>query len=262
MISQRTIFTDDGSACGYRIAGSVERTVVFVHGVGSTAAIWDRQLEALSADYRCVAVELRGNGVPRPEPPAGHISPKGFARDVLAVADVIGVEAFDFVGCSLGGVVGFELARMAGHRLRSMCILGSFARYPDADAYAERITQAVAAAGSMRAFAEMRAAQLGLPPDRLEETIEQMACKNVSCYEAATIATWTNDYRDTLSSIHVPTLVAYGKNDAVAPAALSQEIAKGIPGARLIEIPDAGHVANADNPRAFNALLKEFLASV
>ncbi|MHB8461585.1 MAG: alpha/beta fold hydrolase [Vulcanimicrobiaceae bacterium] len=262
MISQHTIFGDDGIACGYRIAGTAERTVVFVHGVGSTAAIWDRQLDVLSNEFRCVAVDLRGNGIPQPEPPAECITPEGFARDVLAVADVIGVEQFDFVGCSLGGVVGFELARMAGERLRSLCILGGFARYPDADAYAERVIQTVRSVGSMREFAELRAAQLGLPADRLHETIEQMACKQRDSYEAATITTWTQDYRGTLSAIGVPTLVAYGQGDTVAPAALSEEIAGGIRGARLVEISDAGHVANADNPLEFNAVLREFLATI
>ena len=62
-----------------------------------------------------------------------------------------------------------------------------------------------------------------------------------------------------LSSITVPALVSYGAHDRVAPRELSEAIAAGIPGADLEEVPDAGHVANADNPAAFNALLGDFL---
>ena len=85
-----------------------------------------------------------------------------------------------------------------------------------------------------------------------------MACKDVESYIASTRATWTGDFRAMLGSIRVPALVVYGENDAIAPAALSQEIARGIPGARLEAIAGAGHVANADAPERFNDLLRTF----
>jgi 3-oxoadipate enol-lactonase len=138
-------------------------------------------------------------------------------------------------------------------------MLGSFARYPDGQRYADGIAAAVREAGSMRAFAEGRAAKLGLPPVRLHETVEQMACKSVPCYLASTQATWTGDYDALLPTIAVPVLVAYGERDTIAPRALSEEIASGIPGARLAMVEGAGHVANADNPPGFNGLLRGFL---
>ena len=81
----------------------------------------------------------------------------------------------------------------------------------------------------------------------------------MECFLAATEATWTGDYRDVLPTIDVPTLVAYGEHDAVAPRALAEEIANGIRGSRIVAIANAGHVANADEPGTFNALLREFL---
>jgi pimeloyl-ACP methyl ester carboxylesterase len=62
-----------------------------------------------------------------------------------------------------------------------------------------------------------------------------------------------------LSSIVVPALVAYGESDPVVPLALSEELAAGIPSAQLAAVEGAGHVANADNPAAFDALLLDFL---
>jgi pimeloyl-ACP methyl ester carboxylesterase len=112
----------------------------------------------------------------------------------------------------------------------------------------------------MHAFAQARAAQLGLPPQRLRETVEQMGSKSVPSYLASTQATWTGDYRAVLPSIVVPALVARGERDGIAPQPLSDEIAAGIPGARRDVVPNAGHVANADNPDAFNEMLDEFLS--
>ncbi len=261
MIQTQTIHTPDGAAAGVRYAGSSGPAVVFVHGVGSTAEIWDRQLTAFSNRYRCVAVELRGNGVPKPEPDPALITREGYATDVLAACDALGIDRFTIVGCSLGGVVAFELWGREPQRIEAMAIVGSFARYPNAQEYAASIRAAVEQAGSMHAFAEERAARMGLPAERLRETLEQMACKQVPSYLAATNATWTGDYSAILPMINVPVAVMCGARDAIAPPELSLEIARGVPNASFALVEDAGHVANADNAAAFNEMLANFLES-
>ncbi|HEY9180881.1 MAG TPA: alpha/beta hydrolase [Candidatus Baltobacteraceae bacterium] len=243
-----------------RVGGSQGDAVLFVHGVGSTASIWDYQLDALADAYRCFAVELRGNGVPKPEPPPHAITREGYVDDVLTVADAAGAQHFHFVGCSLGGVVGFELWKRVPQRLRSLTLVGSFAWYPDAAAYVQSVIAAVEVAGTMERFAHERAKKLGMPPGkRTDETIEQMACKTVPSYIAATHATWTGDYRDVLERIAVPALVVCGERDTVAPPSFSREIAGAIPDARLEIVEGAGHVTNADAPQRFNDLLRTFL---
>jgi len=248
----------DGAMTGARRAGTAGRALIFVHGVGSTAAVWDAQLAAFGGEYRALAIELRGNGA-LADPDPSLISREGFAADVLAVADAAGVDRFTIVGCSLGGVVAFELWKRAPQRIEAMLIVGSFARYPNAQAYADGVKAAAREAGDMASFAAVRAPKLGLTPERTRATIEQMACKSIPCYLASTQATWTGDYRDVLPSISVPVLVAWGERDTIAPRALSEEIVAGIPGARSVEIPGAGHVANADAPARFNDELRAFL---
>jgi 3-oxoadipate enol-lactonase len=262
MIETMSVRAPDGVASAMRVAGRGGLGLVFVHGVGSTAAIWDEQLRAFAGTHRAVAIELRGNGVPKPEPDPAAITRAGYAADVLAAADALGIATMTVIGCSLGGVVAFELWQSARDRIEALVILGSFACYPNARDYAAGIKAAVLRAGSMDAFAAERAARLGLPPERLRETLEQMSCKSIDSYLAATEATWTGDYREMLGTIDVPTLVCVGENDTIAPQALSLEIAGAIPGAQFEVVPQAGHVANADNPRAFDALVRRFLEKV
>jgi 3-oxoadipate enol-lactonase len=263
MIETMAVKAPDGVDSAVRYAGTDGPALVFVHGVGSTAAIWDRQLDAFSSAYRTLAIELRGNGVPKPESDPRAITREGYAADVLAALDALRIERATIIGCSLGGVVAFELWEQARERIDAMVILGSFAAYPNARAYADGICSAVRAAGTMDVFARERASRLGaMPQDRLRETLEQMASKNVASYLAATEATWTGDYRAMLATIDIPALVCAGENDTIAPPALSREIADGIAGSQLVLIPHAGHVANADNPQAFNELLRGFLARV
>jgi 3-oxoadipate enol-lactonase len=246
-----------------RIAGTHGHAIIFVHGVGSTAAIWDYQLTALGDAYRCFAVELRGNGIPKPEADPSEITREGYVDDVLAVADAAEAQQFHFVGCSLGGVIGFELWKRAPQRLHSLTFVGSFAWYPDAENYVQNVIAGVRAAGTMERFAFERAQRLGLPAGkRTAETIAQMACKTVPSYIAATHATWTGEYRDLLARIGVPTLVICGERDTVAPPSFSQQIAGAVPGARVEILADAGHVANADAPDRFNELLRAFLGEV
>jgi 3-oxoadipate enol-lactonase len=64
--------------------------------------------------------------------------------------------------------------------------------------------------------------------------------------------------RDRLGSLRAPTLVLCGERDRLN-LPLSRALARAIPQARFEVVPDAGHVANVDNPDAFNLLLAEFL---
>jgi 3-oxoadipate enol-lactonase len=262
----QTLWTpaEDGILAGARHAGANGPAIIFVHGVGSSAAIWDPQLDEFSRDYRCYAIELRGNGSAQTAPPAASITRDGFVEDVLAVAKTAALERFHFVGCSLGGVVGFELMRRVPERIASLTLVGSFAAYPNAERQVITIVEAVTAAGDVGAFAQARIEKI-LPPHsseaRREETLAQMAHKSLSSYIAATHATWTGDYRADLQHINVPALVICGELDAIAPVALSQEIADGIAGSQLVVLPGAGHITNADSPRAFNDALAKFLQS-
>lgn len=265
MINNLWVQNSDGALCGARCAGTTGDAILFVHGVGSTAAIWDYQLSDLSKRYQCYAVELRGNGRGSVEPPSSAITREGYVEDVLAVADAVGAKRFHFIGCSLGAVVGFELWKRSPERVRSFIFIGAFAAYPDGEGTAKAIAAEVLATGDMRAFAQARAKRLFQDQQatrRYEETIEQMACKNLDSYLAATRATWTGDYRGMLQTVSVPTLVICGEHDQIAPLPLSREIAGGIPGAQLEVVAGANHVANADRPTELNDLIERFLRSV
>lgn len=252
--------TTDGELVAARTAGISGESIVFVHGLLSTAAIWRAQLEALSDSYRCTAVELRGNAQSNFEVRPEKITREGFVADVLAVADAARARRFHFVGCGLGGAIGFELWKRAPLRIATMTLVGTFAAYPGGLAQADAIVAQLLEAGSTAAYARQRADAMGLQPGkRRDETIEQISAKSVPGYIAGTQATWTSDYRSLLPRIAVPTFVMVGERDEITPPTLAKEIADGIPDARFGIVPGAGHIANADNPPAFDAMLHGFL---
>src|SRR5262249_32939715 len=63
-------------------------------------------------------------------------------------------------------------------------------------------------------------------------------------------------------TINVPTLVIVGEHDATVPLDRAEGLARAIPGARLVVVPNAGHMSNLENPAAFNAALASFLATL
>jgi 3-oxoadipate enol-lactonase len=65
-----------------------------------------------------------------------------------------------------------------------------------------------------------------------------------------------------VSTIKVPVQIIVGADDKLTPPAISRKMAAAITGARLLEIPEAGHLSNIEAPDTFNACVKEFLASV
>jgi pimeloyl-ACP methyl ester carboxylesterase len=67
------------------------------------------------------------------------------------------------------------------------------------------------------------------------------------------------DCRPLLKSIRGPTLVLVGDDDALTPPMLSEEIAAGIAGARLVRVPDCGHLSTLERPEAVNRALMEWL---
>jgi pimeloyl-ACP methyl ester carboxylesterase len=62
-----------------------------------------------------------------------------------------------------------------------------------------------------------------------------------------------------LPQINVPTLLIYGDGDVRAPLNVAEELNESIPGARLVVLPDAGHVCNIEAPEEFNSAVRDFL---
>jgi pimeloyl-ACP methyl ester carboxylesterase len=67
------------------------------------------------------------------------------------------------------------------------------------------------------------------------------------------------DSRPGLAAIRAPTLVLVGEGDELTPPALAQEIAAGIPGARLVVVPDSGHLSTLEQPTDVNKALVDWM---
>ena len=261
MPAMGTIGTEYGEIGFEQVGGGDAVPIVFLHGVGSDKSVWRPQLEHFGKSRRAIAFDYPGYG---DSDPAATASRDDFARAVLAAMSALGVEPAHVCGLSLGGVVAIAMHALAGECCASLILADSFARHPDGAAIHQRSIDA-SSAMSMRALAEARVDRLlgsAATPELRAEVVETMAAIDPQAYRIGAEAVWLADQSDRATRIDVPTLVLCGSEDEVTPPALSEELAALVPGAKLQLIPAAGHLANIEQPHAFNSAVDRFLTTV
>ena len=233
--------------------------ILFLHGVGSDKTVWTRQLDHFGATRRAIALDYPGYGESEPRPGAMR---DDFASAALEALDALGEERAFVCGLSLGGVIAIAMHHLAPERCAALVLADSFAVHPDGEAIFQRSVEA-SRAMPMRELAASRAPLLlGSAANAAlrEEVIETMARIDPEAYRLAAAAVWLADQRDRAATIDVPTLVLVGDEDRITPPALSEELAAIVPRSRLEQIVGAGHLANIEQPAAFNRAVEKFLA--
>ena len=253
------VATQSGRRIGYVEKGGGDAApIVFLHGVGSDKTVWEPQIDAFGRSRRAIAFDYPGYG--ESDPMAGA-SRDDFASAMLDAMEGLGVRRAHVCGLSLGGVVAIAMHAAARERCASLILSDSFAVHPEGKAIFDR-SVAASSSGSMRELAEARVNALlapGADADLRSRVVETMAAIAPEAYRAGAAAVWLADQRERASQIAVPTLVLCGALDRVTPPALSEALAAMIGGARLELIDGAGHLANVEQPAAFNACIGTFL---
>jgi pimeloyl-ACP methyl ester carboxylesterase len=184
------------------------------------------------------------------------------ARRILAAAP----PKFALIGLSMGGYISFEILRAAPQRVAKLALLDTSARPDLPEQTATRRTQiADAKAGRLLEVLD-RAFATWVHPARCNDLALRdlaVAMANETGVDGFVHQQLANigrvDSRPGLAAIGCPTLVLVGEQDAVTPPERAAEIANGIPGARLVTIPDCGHMSAVEQPAKVTEALVEFL---
>ncbi|MEA2307647.1 MAG: 3-oxoadipate enol-lactonase [Solirubrobacteraceae bacterium] len=243
--------------------GPADAPVLLLSGsLGSTLAMWEPQLRALTDRFRVVRYDHRGHGG-SPVPP-GPYDIADLASDALALLDRLGVQRAHVCGLSLGGMVGQWLAIHAPGRVDRLAVLCSSARLGPESGYAERA--ALVRAEGTRAIAEAVVGRWLTPayatahPEVVGELRAMVAATPPEGYAACCEALAHMDLEPGLGRVRAPTLVVAGAQDPSLPAAHGEAIAARIPGARFALLDPAAHLASLERAEAVNELLLDHLA--
>jgi pimeloyl-ACP methyl ester carboxylesterase len=184
----------------------------------------------------------------------------GIAERILAEAP----PRFALAGLSMGGYIAFAMMRIAPERIAR---LDTSARpdMPEQKAAREKFI-AMAEAGKLADIVETLAPRFlhrnRSDDETLRRTIRAMAADTgVDAFVRQEKAIMSRpDSRRLLGAIKCPTLVLVGEGDELTPPELAREIADGISGAKLVVVPDCGHLSTIERPEPVNAALAAWLA--
>ncbi|MDQ1050032.1 3-oxoadipate enol-lactonase [Streptomyces sp. V4I2] len=222
--------------------------------LGTSYALWDRVAPELSATHRVIRWDLPGHGGSA----AGLIGPGATVGDladlVLALADSLGIERFAYAGVSLGGAVGLHLAVHHPERVSSLAAICSSAHFNGSKPWEERAAR-VRGEG-LDGLAESADARWFTSGFTVPELVQDHRDADPEAYAACCDALAAFDLRERLAEISAPTLLIAGREDPATPPAHLREIADAVPGAALVEIPGASHLAPAQCPEAVLTALR------
>jgi pimeloyl-ACP methyl ester carboxylesterase len=215
----------------YEVEGAGPPLLLY-HGFSGSLDDWRDAgwVARLQQSYRLILIDGRGHGASdKPRSQAAY-SLAQRVSDVLAVLDHLGLQRAHYLGYSLGGWIGFGLARFAPHRLKSLALLGAHPYAESMAFYRDGIASGLAPWG---AALDSLAGQL--PPG-----MRQRILANDLQALAPSVAADRDDISDVLPTTFVPSLLAVGTADPRLPGV--ERAASVMPRARLVTLPDTNHL--------------------
>jgi 3-oxoadipate enol-lactonase len=247
----------------YRLEGKAGGPpVVLCHGLLASHALWTAQMPALTRDYRVLRFDNRGHGASGVTPAPYSVAQ--LADDALALMDALEIARAHFVGSSLGGMIGQEIAAHHPSRLASLVLVGSRSVMGPRSFWDERIRSA--RAQGVAPFVPTMLDRWFTPAFRASHpaTVEAIAQTIVTTpldgFVGACMAIREMDHTQLLARITTPTLVMSGDQDPGVPVEDTRRIQASIPGAEAMVVEGARHLFSIERRETFDALLLEWLA--
>ena len=241
-------------------------TVVLSHALGCSLSMWDGVAARLKDHFTVLRYDHRGHG--RSEAPPGPYTLQMLADDAAGLIAAQASGPVHFVGLSMGGMTAQALAAHHPHLVKSVVIANAANGYDDAaramwqtriETVRARGVAAIADGAMQRWFTPaFRADAAGAV--RVAALRAELEQTDAGAYAASCEAVASMDFRESNSRIRCPALVIAGTLDEATPPALSEVIAASIQGAQLRKI-EAAHLSAVEKPKAFAALLRDFLAA-
>jgi len=233
-------------------------TLLLLHGIGSSATAWSKQIERLGADFTCLAPDLPGYG----ESP--DAAGPGLDAIVAAVAEVLDGQPAHVLGVSFGALTALALARGQPGLVTSLVLADATlgrAHVPPEERQRwlrnreglanDLATRSVERAGEIAGRHATAAV--------IEEIALHMRRARPSGYMAVARAIAETDARPWLGGIGQPTLLLCGEDDRVTGMDVSQTLRDQLPNASLVVIPGAGHAPHIEQADRFADAVREFL---
>jgi pimeloyl-ACP methyl ester carboxylesterase len=243
----------DGVTLAFQVHNPQAPGVPFLltHGFGATAGMWKPNIDALSVDRPVIVWDMRGHGSSDAPEDMDRYSEQISVADMAAILDAAGADRAVIGGMSLGGYLSLAFHLVHPQRVAALVLVDTGPGYrkdePRAkwNAWVERRAQQLEHGQTRSTSAEVAQA-VHEHPEGLPR-----AARGIMAQKDARVI-------NSLDSIAVPTLVVVGADDTDFLAG-AEYMHRKIPNSRKVVIDHAGHAANMDQPKEFNAAVRELL---
>jgi len=243
--------------------------VVLLHGIGGSRRIWGDAASGTTraiadAGFSAVALDLPGYGDSLAATPGG---PAAMAEAVAATIESLALGPAVILGHSMGGMVAQELAATRPGRVAGLVLACTSPAFGppggdwQASFVAERLAPLDAGLGMSGMARRLVPAMVSAAavPGAVDTAMAIMAAVPEATYRTALAGIVAFDRRAALPLLRMPVLCLAGEHDRTAPPVVHERMAARIPGAELCVLAAAGHIANVEQPAAFNAAVLDFL---
>jgi pimeloyl-ACP methyl ester carboxylesterase len=254
----------------YEEKGTGSEVMLFSHGYLMDHTMYDGQIEAFQDRFRCIAYDQRGHG--RSEAVTSSYEIDALVNDAIALIEALQISPVHFVGMSTGGFVGMRVALRRPELLKSLVLIDTAADAEEKSKLTQYnlLLKTVNLVGWRPVIGRVMSIlfyEVFLDdPERQAEVKKWrsiITSHNKKAITAFGQAIFSRDnVVDQLQNIKTPTVVIVGKHDAATPTSYAQTMADKIHDCRLRVIPDAGHSAPVEKPRAVAEAMRVFLERV
>jgi 3-oxoadipate enol-lactonase len=254
----------NGIETNYEIHGAEGAPwLTFSHSLACSLRMWDGQVAALKDRFRILVYDTRGHG--ESEAPKGPYTLDMLAEDLRQLLDHLNIKKTSYVGLSMGGMIGQVLV-LTDPGLFERVVLADTGHTQTPETrkqWEERVS--IAETKGMQPLVQPTLERWFTEPfrKRKPEIVKKIAdliqSTPVPGYVGCCRAISNLNTTARLKEIKRPVLAIAGEQDAAAPG--TRYIGENVPGAKLVMIPQAAHIANIEQAETFNRALREFLSS-
>ncbi|NRR32909.1 3-oxoadipate enol-lactonase [Oxalobacteraceae bacterium] len=241
-------------------------TIVLSHALGCDLSMWDELATLLAADCRVIAYDHRGHG--SSDAPEGLYRMAELADDAARLLRELGTGPVIWVGLSMGGMVGQELALRHPDLVAALVLANTTSGYPEdlRAVWQQRIAtvreQGIAAIADAVMARYFHDDFRGTHRATVARYRQRLSSTGAAGYIGCCNAVGQMDSGARLHAIQAPTLVIAGALDQGTPVAMSRALAESIPNAQLTVLEQASHLSAIEQPAAFASAVTGFIASL
>jgi pimeloyl-ACP methyl ester carboxylesterase len=235
-------------------AQSAVPAIVFLHGSGDNAHVWDAVIACLP-QYTAIALDLPGHGALIDRPGPAGMAIEDYAGTVRAELTRRGLSHVCLVGHSLGSAIALRMALDYPALVSRLVLVGAGARLrvlPDLLAQARTDPEAAKKTLVELAFAPAHQQQAEVFAGEVAPTAPGMLYRDLAACDAF-------DMMSELGRIAQPTLVVTGEEDRLTPPKYARFLAEHLDNARLVLLPNAGHYVQIEAPEATADAIRAWL---